>query len=74
MISVSPQISQSAAVRRNDICLYVSPADRSALNANIADRHRSSKAEWRAEIVLAMADGRQRGSGFSFRCPEIARV
>ena len=57
MIPKSLQISQSAAMRRNDICLYVSSANRRALNAIIADRNSSSKAVWRAEIVLATADG-----------------
>src|SRR5436190_17842264 len=57
MIPTSPQISQSAAMRRDDICIYVSPASRALLEAIIADRNSSSKAVWRAEIVLATADG-----------------
>jgi transposase len=52
-----PQISQSAAMRRDDICLYVSPASRARLAALIADRNTPSKVVWRAEIVLATADG-----------------
>jgi len=52
-----PQISQSAVMRRDDICLYVSPANRSRLEAIVADRNSSSKAVWRAKIVLATADG-----------------
>jgi len=52
-----PQISQSAVMRRDDICLYVSPANRSRLEAIVADRNSSSKAVWRARIVLATADG-----------------
>ena len=44
-------------MRRTDICLYVSPASRGQLEAIIADRNSSSKAVWRAEIVLATADG-----------------
>ena len=52
-----PQISQGAAMRRDDICLYVSPANRSRLEAIVADRNSSSKAVWRARIVLATADG-----------------
>src|SRR5499427_9901331 len=57
MIPKSPQISQSAGMRRDDICLYVSPAIRSWLEAMIKDRNSSRKAVWRAEIVLATADG-----------------
>jgi hypothetical protein len=44
-------------MRRDDICLYVSPANRSWLEAIIKDRNSSRKAVWRAEIVLAAADG-----------------
>jgi transposase len=44
-------------MRRDDICLYVSPANRSRLEAIVADRNSSSKAVWRARIVLATADG-----------------
>src|SRR5215831_1167250 len=57
MIPKSPQISQSAGMRRDDICLYVSPAIRSWLEAIIKDRNSSRKAVWRAEIVLATAAG-----------------
>jgi transposase len=57
MIPVWPQISQSAAMRRDDICIHVSQANRARLEAIIADRNSSSKAVWRAEIVLATADG-----------------
>ena len=44
-------------MRRDDICLYVSPANRSLLGAIVKDRNSSRKAVWRAEIVLATADG-----------------
>jgi transposase len=44
-------------MRRDDICLYVSPASRARLAALIADRNTPSKVVWRAEIVLATADG-----------------
>jgi transposase len=54
---MAPQISQVAAMRRDDICIYVSPMARVRLEAIIADRNSSSKAAWRAEIVLATADG-----------------
>src|SRR5713101_7456184 len=57
MIPKWPQISQGAAMRRDDICIYVSLANRARLEAIIADRNSSSKAAWRARIVLATADG-----------------
>jgi transposase len=57
MIPVSLQISQSGMMRRDDICLYVSPANRARLEAIIADRNSSSKSVWRAKIVLATGDG-----------------
>jgi hypothetical protein len=44
-------------MRRTDICLYVSAANRLALNSVILDRNSVSKFVWRAEIVLATADG-----------------
>jgi transposase len=57
MIPKCPQISQGAAMRRDDICIYVGPASRARLDAIIADRNSTSKAVWRARIVLATADG-----------------
>jgi len=57
MIPMLPQISQSAAMRRDDICIYVSPSNRARLGALIAARNTPSKVVWRAEIVLATADG-----------------
>ena len=57
MIPKVPQISQSAAMRRDDICLYVSPASRARLAALVADRNTPSKVVWRAQVVLATADG-----------------
>jgi hypothetical protein len=57
MIPKLPQISQSAAMRRDDVCLYVSPSSRARLEALIADRNTPSKVVWRAEIVLATAAG-----------------
>ena len=44
-------------MRRDDICVYVGPANRAQLEAIIADRNSMSKAVWRARIVLATADG-----------------
>ncbi len=44
-------------MRRDDICLYVSPGDRRRLEALVGDRNTPSKVVWRAEIVLATTDG-----------------
>jgi transposase len=44
-------------MRRGDICIHVGPANRARLEAIITDRNSSSKAVWRAKIVLATADG-----------------
>src|SRR6476661_64512 len=52
-----PQISQFAVMRRDDICIYVSPSSRARLAALIGARKTPSKAVWRAKIVLATADG-----------------
>jgi transposase len=57
MIPIAPQISQSAAMRRDDICIDVSPSNRARLEALIADRNTPAKLLWRAKIVLATADG-----------------
>ena len=44
-------------MRRDDICLYLNPADRGQLQALLTDRNTPRKVVWRAEIVLASADG-----------------
>lgn len=44
-------------MRRDDICLYLGPADRAQLVALRANRNTPRKVVWRAEIVLATADG-----------------
>ena len=44
-------------MRRDDICLYVSSANRARLDAIIQDRNSPHKVVWRAAIVLATADG-----------------
>lgn len=44
-------------MRRDDICLYVSPSSRLRLEALIADRNTPRKLVWRAKIVLGTADG-----------------
>ena len=44
-------------MRRDDICPYFNPADRAQLQALLADRNTPWKVVWRAQIVLATADG-----------------
>ena len=44
-------------MRRDDICLYLGPADRVELQALITNRNTARKLVWRSEIVLATADG-----------------
>jgi hypothetical protein len=44
-------------MRRSDICLYLSPADRTELQALLSNRNAPRKLAWRADIVLATADG-----------------
>jgi transposase len=44
-------------MRRDDICLYLGPADRAELQALITNRNTVRKLVWRSEIVLATADG-----------------
>lgn len=44
-------------MRRDDICIYVSPVNGRRLEAIIADRNSTSKTVWRARIVLATAAG-----------------
>ena len=44
-------------MRRSDICLYLGPAARAELHALISNRNTSRKLVWRAEIILATADG-----------------
>jgi transposase len=45
-------------MRRSDICLYLGPADRAELQALLSNRNTPRKLVWRADIVLATADGR----------------
>ena len=42
---------------RNDICIFLGPANRARLERLVADRNTRSKVIWRAGIVLATADG-----------------
>ena len=44
-------------MRRDDICLYLNPDDRAHLQALVANRNTPRKLVWRAEIVLATAEG-----------------
>jgi hypothetical protein len=44
---MSAQISQSAGMRRDDICLFVRPANRARLEAIVKDRNSTRKAVWR---------------------------
>jgi len=44
-------------MRRSDICLYLGPADRAELEALRTDRNTPRKLAWRADIVVATADG-----------------
>jgi transposase len=44
-------------MRRDDICLYVSPSDRAQLEAWVQDRNSPAKWIWRAAIVLATVEG-----------------
>jgi hypothetical protein len=60
-------------VRRDGICLYLNPADRAKLEEIVANRNSPRKWVWRAEIVLATADGLgtnaiMRGTGKSKPC------
>ena len=44
-------------MRRDDICLYLHAADRAKLEEIVANRNSPRKWAWRADIVLATADG-----------------
>jgi hypothetical protein len=44
-------------MKRDDICLFLGPADRAQLEALRMDRNMYCKVVWRAGIVLATADG-----------------
>jgi hypothetical protein len=57
MIPKGRRQSVSGGIRRDDICIYVGPANRSGLQGIIADRNTKAKAVWRARIAFATADG-----------------
>ena len=44
-------------MRRDDICLYLGPTDRTELQSLLTSLNTARKLVWRAEIVLATADG-----------------
>ena len=44
-------------MRRDDLCIFVSPANRARLENIVSDRNGASKHVWRANIVLLTADG-----------------
>lgn len=44
-------------MRRDDICLYLSADDRAELQSLVKNRNTPCKLVWRAEIILATADG-----------------
>jgi transposase len=44
-------------MRRDDICLYLSRGDRAELQSLARNRNTPRKLVWRAEIILATADG-----------------
>ncbi len=56
-IPILDQVCHCLDMRRDDICLYLNPADRGQLPALLTYRNTPRKVVWRAEIVLATADG-----------------
>jgi transposase len=44
-------------MRRDDLCIFVGPENRARLQAIIKDRNSPRKHVWRAEVVLATAEG-----------------
>ena len=44
-------------MRRNDICLYLSPGERAELHSLVRNRNTPRKLVWRPEIILSTADG-----------------
>jgi transposase len=58
-------------MRRDDLCVFVGPANRAKLEAIIKDRNSPRKHVWRAEIVLATADGL--GTNEIMRCARVSK-
>jgi len=50
-------VCHTGRIRRGDICLYPGPAERAELQVLLTNRNTPRKLVWRAEIVLATADG-----------------
>ena len=50
------RVCQCRGVTREDICIYLGPAERAQLEALLTDRNTSRKVVWRAGIILATAD------------------
>ena len=77
MIPKWPQISQGAAMRRDDICIYVSLASRAQLEAIIADRSAPQKHVWRAKVITNNSrrgrEAVQKNRGEIFRFPDEGR-
>jgi len=59
-------------MRRDDICLYLTPADRAELQGLITDRNTLRKLVWRAGIVLATAEGRVSPENAFDRATEVS--
>ena len=57
MIPIGRLVCHSLGMRRDDLCLYLGPAERAQLEALRTDRNTPRKIVWRAGIVLATADG-----------------
>jgi transposase len=58
-------------MRREDICLYLSPEDRAELQSLVADRNTPRKLVWRAQIVLATVE--DHGTGEIMRRAETSK-
>jgi len=50
-------VCHARPIRRDDICPCLGPADRAELRTLITNRNIARKRVWRAEIVLATAEG-----------------
>jgi transposase len=71
MIRIWFAVCHGAGMRRDDICLYLCPSDRTQLETLISDRNTARKIVWRADIVLATADGC--GTNKIMRCSQTSK-
>jgi len=55
--SIGNEMGHIWGMRHDDICLYFGPVDSAELEALISNRDTARKLVWRAEIILATADG-----------------